>query len=149
MVGDPGAEARAGHYYQRLEVGPSASREDIVRAYRRLALAAHPDAHPEDPEAPRRFRELTEAYEVLADDARRHAYDQRRGRGGIPVRVIPSPAGAAPVAQPGPPGRLLRGVGPVFIDGVAQEFPPPHPGGPLAGRPALTELLELLGWWPR
>ena len=64
-----------GSYYRRLEVGPGASRDEIVREYRRLALGVHPDAHPEDPQASLRFREITEAYEVLGDPVRREAYD--------------------------------------------------------------------------
>ena len=56
-----------GAFYRRLEVGPFASHDEIVRAYRRLALGVHPDAHREDPEASMRFREITEAYEVLSD----------------------------------------------------------------------------------
>jgi curved DNA-binding protein CbpA len=68
-----------GTYYRRLEVGPAASHDEIVHAYRRLALGVHPDAHPEDPEATRRFQEITEAYNVLADPEQREAYDRTTG----------------------------------------------------------------------
>ena len=61
--------------YLRLEVLPGASHDEIAHAYRRLAHDAHPDAHPGDPDAPRRFREITEAYEVLANPNRRERYD--------------------------------------------------------------------------
>ncbi len=74
-------------YYGRLEVAPSASREDIVGAYRRLAMGAHPDAHPEDPDAAGRFREITEAYEVLGDPKRRDAYDRQIRGARIQVRM--------------------------------------------------------------
>ncbi len=66
-------------YYRRLQIGPAASHAEVVQAYRRLAHRAHPDAHPHDPEAPVRFRELTEAYEVLRDPTRRAAYDAGQG----------------------------------------------------------------------
>jgi curved DNA-binding protein CbpA len=75
MTANRDSQDSAGNYYRRLEVGPGASHDEIVRAYRRLALGAHPDVHPEDPEASVRFREIAEAYEVLGDPARREAYD--------------------------------------------------------------------------
>jgi hypothetical protein len=74
-------------YYARLEVAPGASRDDIVNAYRRLAMGAHPDANPEDPDAAGRFREIAEAYEVLGDPKRRDAYDRRLVGTRIQVRV--------------------------------------------------------------
>jgi len=67
--------------YRRLGVADDAPREEIVRAYRRLAHEAHPDARPGDPDAPRRFRELTDAYDVLSDPRKRTAYDRSRAAG--------------------------------------------------------------------
>ncbi|GEM_PF-3883620 len=66
-----------GRLYRQLNVTPHATRDEIVRAYRRLVHGAHPDVHPEDPEAVQRFRELTEAYKVLSDPARRASYDRK------------------------------------------------------------------------
>lgn len=86
MTPAPDAAGAPGSLYWRLEVGPGASHDEIVRAYRRLALGVHPDAHPEDPEAITRFREITEAYEVLADPDRREAYDRMSPLGHIPIR---------------------------------------------------------------
>jgi molecular chaperone DnaJ len=63
-------------YYEVLSVARGASREEIKKAYRRLAVQYHPDRNPEDKEAEERFKEATEAYEVLADDRKRQAYDQ-------------------------------------------------------------------------
>ena len=64
--------------YRRLGVPAEASAEQIGRAYRRLAHRLHPDAHPDDPEAALRFREITEAYEILSHPARRARYDRNR-----------------------------------------------------------------------
>ncbi|XP_017892969.1 dnaJ homolog subfamily B member 6-B-like isoform X1 [Ceratina calcarata] len=65
-------------YYKVLEVQRTASSGDIKKAYRKLALRWHPDKNPENlEEANRRFKEISEAYEVLIDDAKRRTYDQR------------------------------------------------------------------------
>ncbi|HZP45678.1 MAG TPA: DnaJ domain-containing protein [Candidatus Binataceae bacterium] len=62
--------------YAILGVADDADDDEIRRAYRQAAFAAHPDVGPHaDPE---RFREIHEAYEVLRDPARRRAYDRRR-----------------------------------------------------------------------
>jgi len=85
----PDPDNSHGLFYRRLDVRPEASREEIVHAYRRLAHGAHPDINPGDPDAARRFREITEAYEVLTDPSRRASYD--RTRGGGPIRVVVGP----------------------------------------------------------
>lgn len=63
-------------YYEVLGVQKGASKDDIKKAYRRLAIQNHPDKNPGDKAAEERFKEATEAYEVLADDQKRQAYDQ-------------------------------------------------------------------------
>ncbi len=63
-------------YYEILGVSRGASSEEIKKAYRRLAVQNHPDRNPGDKEAEERFKEATEAYEVLADAKKRQAYDQ-------------------------------------------------------------------------
>ena len=63
-------------YYEVLGVARGASKEEIKKAYRRLAVQNHPDRNPGDKEAEERFKEATEAYEVLADDQKRQAYKQ-------------------------------------------------------------------------
>lgn len=63
-------------YYEVLGVEKSASADDIKRAYRKLAVKYHPDKNPGDKEAEQKFREATEAYEVLSDDQKRPIYDQ-------------------------------------------------------------------------
>lgn len=62
-------------YYEVLGVGRTASAEEIKRAYRRLARRYHPDANPDDPAAEEKFKEVAEAYAVLADPAQRRDYD--------------------------------------------------------------------------
>jgi molecular chaperone DnaJ len=63
-------------YYEVLGVAKDASQDEIKKAYHKLALANHPDTHPGDKEAEERFKEATEAYEVLGDEKKRATYDQ-------------------------------------------------------------------------
>ncbi len=63
-------------YYQVLGIEKSASVSEIKKAYRKLAIKHHPDKNPGDEGAAERFREATEAYEVLKDDQKRAQYDQ-------------------------------------------------------------------------
>jgi molecular chaperone DnaJ len=62
-------------YYEVLGVPPSATEEDIKRAYRRLARELHPDTNQGDSAAAERFKEVTVAYETLRDPERRRRYD--------------------------------------------------------------------------
>jgi DnaJ-class molecular chaperone len=65
-------------YYEALGVARGASREEVKRAYRQLALKWHPDRHPEAKrgEAEGRFKRISEAYEVLSDPEKRAKYDR-------------------------------------------------------------------------
>lgn len=63
-------------YYEVLGVPKTASEQDIKKAYRKLARENHPDVNPGDKAAEERFKEATEAYDVLGDSDKRARYDQ-------------------------------------------------------------------------
>jgi molecular chaperone DnaJ len=63
-------------YYEVLGVQKNASKDDIKKAYRKLAIQYHPDKNPGNKEAEEKFKEATESYEVLIDDKKKAAYDQ-------------------------------------------------------------------------
>jgi len=63
-------------FYEVLDVGRSASAEEIKKAYRQMALKHHPDRNPGDKQSEERFKEASEAYSVLADPQKRSTYDQ-------------------------------------------------------------------------
>lgn len=79
-------------YYERLGVSRQATTEEIKRAYRKLALKYHPDRNEGSKEAEAKFKEVTEAYEVLRDAEKRSTYDRfgeqglRAGAGGAGFR---------------------------------------------------------------
>tara|TARA_B100001559_G_scaffold270703_1_gene238843 strand:+ start:8975 stop:10051 length:1077 start_codon:yes stop_codon:yes gene_type:complete len=62
-------------YYDVLGVNKSASKDELKKAYRKLAMKYHPDRNPDDKQASEKFKELSEAYEILSDDQKRQAYD--------------------------------------------------------------------------
>lgn len=62
--------------YQVLKVGRTASDKEIKSAYRKLAKKYHPDTNPGDAKAEQRFKEVTEAYQILGDKEKRKLYDQ-------------------------------------------------------------------------
>jgi len=63
-------------YYKILGVERNANKEEIKRAYRKLALKTHPDRNPENSKAEEQFKEINEAYQVLSDPEKRSRYDQ-------------------------------------------------------------------------
>ena len=63
-------------YYEVLGVQKGATKEEIKKGYRKLAIQYHPDRNPGNKEAEEKFKEATEAYEVLSDDQKRQIYDQ-------------------------------------------------------------------------
>ncbi len=78
-------------YYKALGVSKGASAEEIKKAYRKLARKYHPDANKGDAASEERFKEISEAYNVLSDSKRRAEYDEARSLFGAGARV---PGGA-------------------------------------------------------
>ena len=75
-------------FYALLGVRRDAGQDEIKRAYRRLARELHPDVNP-DPETQDKFKEITQAYEVLSDPEKRQMYDL----GGDPFAAAGAGAG--------------------------------------------------------
>src|ERR1051325_6792059 len=65
-------------YYAVLGVSSDALEKDITKAYRKLAKQFHPDANPNDKAAEDRFKDISAAYDVLGDPAKRKEYDEAR-----------------------------------------------------------------------
>jgi molecular chaperone DnaJ len=63
-------------YYATLGVARDAAADDLKKAYRKLAMQFHPDRNPNDKKAEARFKEVSEAYDVLKDEQKRAAYDR-------------------------------------------------------------------------
>ncbi|MDB6081327.1 MAG: molecular chaperone DnaJ [Chlamydiia bacterium] len=63
-------------YYEVLEIPRGATKEEIKKAYRKKALQHHPDRNPGNPEAEKKFKEISEAYEVLSDEKKKEMYDR-------------------------------------------------------------------------
>src|SRR6202000_1471759 len=78
-------------YYKVLGVGKGASDEEIKKAYRKLARQYHPDRNPGDKKAEERFKEISQAHDVLSDSDKRKAYD----RGSSPLGNFANAASGA------------------------------------------------------
>ncbi|MBV9661228.1 MAG: J domain-containing protein [Acidimicrobiales bacterium] len=162
---DPSSDDRM---YRRLEVAPEASADQIGRAYRRLAHSHHPDTHPEDPDAAIRFREITEAYEILSDPGRRARYDHDRQPSPTSDFSPPRPAAktnripVTPLYSPGqvPNQPMYIGRGPFqtgsarFIAGPVHVTPASTPHGAAPSPASDSDLAEFIDavlrawrWW--
>ena len=80
-------------FYAVLGVTKTASADEIKKAYRKLAREFHPDANAGDAKAEEKFKEISEAYDVLSDDAKRREYDEMRQYGGVRSAAAGSPGG--------------------------------------------------------
>ncbi|PSL00950.1 molecular chaperone DnaJ [Murinocardiopsis flavida] len=92
-------------YYEILGVRREASKDEIKKAYRRLARELHPDVNP-DPATQERFKEVTQAYEVLSDESKRRMFDM----------------GADPFAQSGAGGGFGGGAAGFPFDDIMNAF---------------------------
>jgi molecular chaperone DnaJ len=81
-------------YYKTLGVGKNASDEEIKKAYRKLARKYHPDQNAGDKQAEEKFKEISQAHDVLSDPDKRKSYD----RGGSPFAGFGAPGGFDPGA---------------------------------------------------
>jgi len=132
-------------FYAVLGVGKSASAEEIKKAYRKLARESHPDHNPGNGPAEERFKEVSEAYDVLSDERKRKEYDEMRSLfgsgafrrnarsggqpGGYPYDVSDLFGGAGQPAGAGGGDRRFGGAG--FSDLFSSIF---SGGGPAGGR---------------
>lgn len=66
----------ANDFYKTLGVEKGASKEELKKAYRKLAMKYHPDQNKDNPEAEAKFKEISQAYDILKDEQKRAAYDQ-------------------------------------------------------------------------
>jgi DnaJ-class molecular chaperone len=82
-------------YYEVLGIAKGASEEEIKKAYRKMAIQYHPDKNPGDKASEEKFKEVSEAYEVLSDATKRQQYDQF----GHAASVRGAAAGAAVTAD--------------------------------------------------
>jgi len=96
--------AQSVDYYAVLGVSASAPQDEIKKQYRKLASKYHPDKNPNDPAAADRFKEISEAYQVLGDAEKRRQYDEMRRLGAFGGFGGARPGGARPGAARGAPG---------------------------------------------
>ncbi|KAF8108062.1 hypothetical protein N665_0115s0071 [Sinapis alba] len=86
-------------YYNVLKVSRNANEDDLKKSYRRLAMKYHPDKNPTSKtEAEAKFKQISEAYDVLCDPLRRQIYDQH-GEEGLKSSDLPSAAETAAAKQ--------------------------------------------------
>jgi hypothetical protein len=115
-------------YYAILGVPSNAGPEEIRLAYRREARAHHPDRN-DAPDAEERFKEINEAYEILADPQQRKAYDFFVGTSGEVGTPPPPPSDAEPQPSPADPPSEERPVAP------PPPRPQPEPASPPTSKP--------------
>ncbi len=115
-------------YYKILGVGKNASDAEIKKAYRKLARQYHPDRNPGDKKAEERFKEISQANDVLSDPDKRKEYDRGGMLGGLrwPGRLRPVSRSAAASATSSP----------TCSAGAAAARPGAGRGGARGGRPA-------------
>ncbi len=135
--------AQTKDYYNVIGVPASATQDEIKKAYRKLAAKHHPDKNPNDPKAAERFKEISEAYQVLGDAEKRKQYDQMRQLGafggfggGGGARGGARPGGGNPYggAGAGPGAFRMEDLNDVGLGGLGDLFSSMF-GGAAGGRP--------------
>jgi molecular chaperone DnaJ len=134
--------AQTKDYYNVIGVPASATQDEIKKAYRKLAAKHHPDNNPNDPKAAERFKEISEAYQVLGDAEKRKQYDQMRQLGAFggfgggfngARRPSGGPAGApfggAGAGGPGAASFHFEDLGDVGLGGLGDLFSSMFGGG--------------------
>jgi molecular chaperone DnaJ len=121
-------------YYKVLGVGRGATDEEIKKAYRKLARKYHPDRNPGDKQAEERFKEISQAHDVLSDAEKRKAYD----RGSSPFGGFTGGAGQGGFDA----GTFAGGFGDILSNlfGGAGPGPQQRPQAPQRGRDLETEV---------
>lgn len=120
-------------FYQLLGVSKSSTADEIKKAYRKLAMQHHPDKNQGNKKAEEKFKEISEAYEVLSDDKKRQNYDQfgHAGVNGNPFGSGGNPFGGARAGAGGQAGDPFQDIfGDVFGDIFGQTG---RPGGGFSG----------------
>ena len=101
-------------YYKTLGVSQSASKDEIKKAYRKLAQKYHPDANKGDSTAEEHFKEVSEAHAILSNDAKRKEYDEMRA-------LLRSGGHRIYGGVPGGGGNVRVNIGDLFGDGAGGE----------------------------
>ncbi len=101
-------------YYKALGVSDKASADDIKKAYRKLAKANHPDSTGGDKKKENRFKDISNAYDVLGDEKKRALYDQIRAGGGSGMRGNPFGGGGIYTQQGDGAGPNVFDLGDLF-----------------------------------
>ncbi len=122
-------------YYEILGVSKSASQDELKKAYRKLAMKYHPDKNSGDKEAETKFKEISEAYDILKDEQKRAAYDQM-GHAAFAAGGGANPGGFGGGFHPGDAG----GFGDIFEE-MFSEFMGGG-GAPGGGRNRRTSAAE-------
>ncbi|KAL3623180.1 hypothetical protein CASFOL_031996 [Castilleja foliolosa] len=109
-------------YYKLLQVDRSASEDDLKKAYRKLAMKWHPDKNPNNKkEAEAKFKQISEAYDVLSDPQKRAVYDQF-GEEGLKGQVPPPGAGGFSAGRDGGGSSASFRFNPRSADDIFSEF---------------------------
>ncbi|HVZ78071.1 MAG TPA: J domain-containing protein [Gemmatimonadaceae bacterium] len=132
--------AQGKDYYAVLGVAASATQDEIKKSYRKLAKRFHPDANPNDPKAAERFKEISEAYNVIGDAEKRKQYDEMRRLGAF-GGGFSGARGGGPRPQPGGPTAGFRfedmdigGLGDIFGSMFGMGGRGPRARGPERGQ---------------